>query len=233
MPKFRVLIADDHTLFRQGIRNLLATEPDISVIGEAPNATKATDIVAELRPDLVLLDISMPGPSSFEAARHILRSYPTTKILFLSMYGDEDYLVQSMDLGASGYLLKDAPAEELLTAIRSVCGGGRYLSPRMTNLLVDDFRHRVKTGQQSRSATLTSREREVLKMLAEGQSVKEIATDLNLSVKTIEAHKFNLMRKLDIHNKAQLVHYAIQKKIIKLNSEAAGIRVRNAITPVA
>jgi two-component system response regulator NreC len=221
MPTIKVLLADDHTLFRQGIRNLLSTEPDMQVIGEVANAGDAMQKAAELRPDVVLMDIGMPGFSSFEATRHIKKERPDTKVLFLTMYDDEDYLVEGMEVGGNGYVLKDCPAAQLLSAIRDVQRGGSYLSPRMLSQLVDDFRSRVKTAtRMPRFATLTGREKEVLKMLAEGQSVKEIASQLNLSVKTVEAHKFNLMRKLDIHNKAQLVQYAIQKKIIQIPSLA-------------
>jgi two-component system response regulator NreC len=167
------------------------------------------------------MDVSMPGMSCFEATRQIRKARPEVKVLFLTMYDDEDYLIESMEVGASGYVLKDSPSTQLSAAVRDVHRGGSYLSPRMLSQLVDDFRSRVKTQTRTpRFATLTNREREVLKMLAEGNSVKEIAGDLNLSVKTIEAHKFNLMRKLDIHNKAQLVQYAIQKKIIQLPAMA-------------
>jgi DNA-binding NarL/FixJ family response regulator len=217
MPKIKILLADDHTLFRQGVRNLLSAEPDMEVIAEVPNGGEAIDKAAELRPDVVLMDIGMPGFSSFEAVRQIKKTRPETKVLFLTMYDDEDYLVEGMEVGGNGYVLKDCPAAQLLAAIRDVQRGGSYLSPRMLSQLVDDFRARVKSNTRlPRFATLTAREKEVLKMLAEGQSVKEIASTLNLSVKTVEAHKFNLMRKLDIHNKAQLVQYAIQRKIIKL-----------------
>ena len=219
MSKIRILLADDHTLFRQGVRTLLNSEPDMEVVGEASNGGDATDRAAETRPDVILMDISMPGPSSFEATRQIRRNRPETKVLFLTMYDDEDYLVEGMEVGASGYVLKDSPMNQLVGAIRDVHRGGSYLSPRMLSQLVDDFRMRMQTGNPlPRFATLTAREKEVLKMLAEGDSVKEIAGRLNLSVKTIEAHKFNLMRKLDIHNKAQLVQYAIQKKIIQIQA---------------
>ncbi len=221
MPKIKVLLADDHTLFRQGIRNLLSSETDLEVVAEVSNAGDAMEKTTELRPDVVLMDIGMPGFSSFEATRHIRRERPDTKVLFLTMYDDEDYLVEGMEVGGNGYVLKDCPAAQLLAAIRDVNRGGSYLSPRMLSQLVDDFRSRVKSSARlPRFATLTAREKEVLKMLAEGQSVKEIACSLNLSVKTVEAHKFNLMRKLDIHNKAQLVQYAIQKKIIQIPSLA-------------
>jgi two-component system response regulator NreC len=217
MAKIRILLTDDHTLFRQGIRTLLSAESDLEIVGEAANGAEAVEKTTEFRPDIVLMDIGMPGLSSFEATRQIKKARPDTKILFLTMYDDEDYLVQCMEVGASGYVLKDSPAQQLLAALRDVYRGGSYLSPRMLSQLVDDFRSRIKTAhRQPRFATLTAREKEILKLLAEGQSVKEIAAGLNLSVKTVEAHKFNLMRKLDIHNKAHLVQYAIQKKIIKI-----------------
>jgi two-component system, NarL family, response regulator NreC len=217
MSKIRIVLADDHTLFRQGIRTLIAAEQDMEVVGEASNGSEAVEKAAETRPDVVLMDIGMPGFSSFEATRQIRRNRPETKVLFLTMYDDEDYLVEGMEVGGSAYVLKDSPAPQLVSAIRDIQRGGSYLSPRMLSQLVDDFRSRIKsTSRTPRFATLTPREREVLKLLAEGNSTKEIASELNLSVKTVEAHKFNLMRKLDIHNKAQLVQYAIQKKIIKL-----------------
>jgi two-component system response regulator NreC len=217
MAKIRVFLTDDHTLFRQGIRTLIDSEPDMEIVGEAANAIEAIAHAAEVRPDVVLMDIGMTGLSSFEATRQIRKNRPETRVLFLTMYDDEDYLVACMESGASGYVLKDSPALQLLNAVREVHRGGSYLSPRMLSQLVDDFRSRVKSTQRlPRFATLTQREKEVLKLLAEGNSVKEIACTLNLSVKTVEAHKFNLMRKLDIHNKAQLVQYAVQKSIIKI-----------------
>ena len=217
MSRIRILLADDHTLFRQGVRTLLASETDMEVVGEAADGSAAAERAAELKPDVVLLDIGMPGPSSFETTRQIKRNRPETKVLFLTMYDDEDYLLEGMEVGANGYVLKDSPALQLVAAVRDVYRGGSYLSPRMLSQLVNDFRTRVKTNDRTpRFASLTPREKEVLKMLAEGNSVKEVATQLNLSVKTVEAHKFNLMRKLDIHNKAHLVQYAIQKKVIQL-----------------
>ncbi|MEO8661977.1 MAG: response regulator transcription factor [Bryobacteraceae bacterium] len=221
MAKTRIMLADDHTMFRQGVRTLIGSEPDLEVIAEAANGGEAVERAAKTRPDVVLMDIGMPGLSSFEATRQIRKDRPETKVLFLTMYDDEDYLVEGMEVGASGYVLKDSPAQQLIAAIRDICKGGSYLSPRMLAHLVDDFRSRIKSATRiPRFATLTAREREVLKFLAEGNSVKEIACDLNLSVKTVEAHKFNLMRKLDIHNKATLVQYAIQKKIIRIPNMA-------------
>ena len=217
MSRIRVLLTDDHTLFRQGMKTLISAESDMEVVAEAANGSDAITRAAETKPDVVLMDIGMPGLSSFEATRQIRKNRPEAKVLFLTMYDDEDYLVECMEVGASGYVLKDSPAAQLLIALRDVHRGGSYLSPRMLSQLVDDFRSRIKTAHRMpRFATLTTREKEILKFLAEGNSVKEIACTLNLSVKTVEAHKFNLMRKLDIHNKAQLVQYAIQKKVIRI-----------------
>jgi len=222
MAKIRILLTDDHTLFRQGIRTLLSAEPDLEIVGEAANAFEAVTTAKQARPDVVLMDIGMNGMSSFEATRQIRKDRPETKVVFLSMYDDEDYLAECVEIGASGYVLKDSPADQLLTAIREVQRGGTYLSPRLLTRLVDGFRVQGHEGvRQPRFGTLTKREREILKMLAEGQSVKEIAGGFDLSVKTVEAHKFNLMRKLDIHNKAQLVTYAIQKKIVRLMEPVA------------
>jgi two-component system, NarL family, response regulator NreC len=218
MAKIRVLLTDDHMLFRQGIRTLLSAEPDMEVTGEASNAADAVNLARQMRPDVVLMDIGMAGMSSFEATRQIRKERPESRVVFLSMYDDEDYLAECVDIGASGYILKESPVEQLVTAIREVHRGGSYLSPRLLTKLVDNFRLQGHEGsvRQPRFGTLTKRELEILKLLAEGLSVKEIAASFDLSVKTVEAHKFNLMRKLDIHNKAQLVTYAIQKKIIRL-----------------
>ncbi len=217
MMKMRLLLTDDHTLFRQGLKTLLEAQYDMQVVGEAQNGSEAIAKAAELRPDLVLMDIGMPGLPSFEAVRQIRKRRPETKVVFLSMYDDEDYLQQCLEAGGSGYLLKDSPAEHLIGALREVRRGGKYLSPRIVAKMVPDgIGRNPAEGFKPRLATLTPRERETVKLLAEGLSVKEIAVHLNLSTKTVEAHKFNLMRKLDIHNKAQLVRWAIQNKVINI-----------------
>ena len=218
MAKIRIMLADDHTLFRQGIRTLISAEPDMEVVGEASNGGDAVEKANEARPDVVLMDIGMPGLSQ-------LRSHPPDQEEPARNQGPVPDHVRRRRLscrrhGSRRQRLR--PEGQPQPAV----GGGRprrvprrqlSFSPRMLSQLVDDFRSRIKSANRlPRFATLTTREREVLKMLAEGNSVKEIACDLNLSVKTVEAHKFNLMRKLDIHNKAQLVQYAIQKKIIKI-----------------
>ena len=220
MP-IKCLIVDDHTLFREGLRRVLDSEPDLVVVGEANDAGQGVERVSELKPDVVLIDIGMPGMSSFEAARLMGKVSPGTRLIFLTMHEDEEYLLECLDVGASGYMLKDTPVLKLISAIREVSQGKKYLSPQVLGKLVDDFRARTRgPNGLARGSMLTPREREVIKMIAEGNSVKEIAALLGLSVKTVEAHKFNLMRKLDIHNKAQLVTYAIQKKIVKIPTSA-------------
>ncbi|HEV7217405.1 MAG: response regulator [Terriglobales bacterium] len=211
----RCVIVDDHTLFRDGLRRVLESESDLEVVGEASDAAGALEKVRDLQPDVVLMDIGMPGMCSFEAAKQLVQDHPNTRLIFLTMYEEEEYLLRCMSVGAAGFMLKDSPAPKVITAVREVFQGHKYLSPQILGRMVDDVRARsVRTS--TRGTMLTPREREIIKMIAEGNSVKQIAAILGRSVKTVEAHKFNLMRKLDIHNKAQLVTYAIQKKIVKL-----------------
>jgi two-component system response regulator NreC len=212
----RCLIVDDHTLFRAGLHRLLEGEADFVVAGEARDAAEALEKIQQLKPDVVLMDIGMPGLSSFEAARRVSISFPQSRVIFLTMYEDEEYLRQSLTVGASGYLLKDAPALSLISAVREVHQGRKSLSPQMLNKLGEGGRRGFRTRAVGRGPSLTPREREVVRMIAEGNSVREIASRLHLSIKTVEAHKFNLMRKLGIHNKAQLVTYAFQKRILKM-----------------
>lgn len=214
----RCVIVDDHILFRDGLRRILESESDLEVIGEASDAGSALEKVRELQPDVVLMDIGMPGMCSFDAAKSLLQENPNTRLIFLTMYEEEEYLLQCMSVGAAGFMLKDSPAPKVINAVREVFQGRKYLSPQILGRMVDDVRAR-SARTTSRGSMLTPREREIIKMIAEGNSVKEIAGTLHRSVKTVEAHKFNLMRKLDIHNKAQLVTYAIQKKIVKLPAE--------------
>ncbi len=210
----RCVIADDHEMLRYGVRRLLEDAPDFDVVGEAKDAAEALALALEHRPDLVLLDISMPGMSSFEAGRLIEEQCSGTRIVYLTMHEDREYVRQALTSGASGYLLKDTPAPLLLRALREVHSGERSLSPQIETRLNADAKPAARVPL--RRSTLTSREREVMKLLAEGNTVKKAALILGLSDKTVEAHKFNLMRKLDIHNKAQLVTVAIQKRILPL-----------------
>ena len=215
--RVRCVIADDHEMLRYGVRRLLEDAPDFAVVGEAGDAAEALKLVLQHRPDLVLLDISMPGMSSFEAGRLIEEHCAGTRIVYLTMHEDWEYVQQALRSGASGYLLKDTPAPLLLSALREVHRGEPSWSPQVRTKLKDGaiLRNQV-VGTPLRRSTLTLREREVMKLLAEGHTVKQAAAVLGVSVKTVEAHKFNLMRKLDIHNKAQLVTVAIQKKILPL-----------------
>lgn len=214
--RIRCVLADDHTLLRDGVRRLLEETSDFAVVGEAADASEVLKQVIEYRPDIVLLDISMPGMSSFEAARLIEEHCKETRIVFLTMHEDQEYLTQALRSGASGYLLKDTPAPILLQALRDVHRGERSLSPRILRQLQEDGEGRPSGRARPDRTTLTPREREVMKLLAEGHTVKKAAGQLGVSVKTVEAHKFNLMRKLDIHNKAQLVTVAIRKKIVSV-----------------
>jgi DNA-binding NarL/FixJ family response regulator len=212
----RCVIADDHDMLRYGVCRMLEDAPDFAVVGEASDAAQALNLVLERRPDLVLLDISMPGMSSFEAARIVEELCPGTRIVYLTMHEDREYVKQALRSGASGYLLKDTPAPLLLHALREVHGGRRSLSPQIQKLEDDVILRKQAMRVPLRRSTLTLREREVMKLLAEGNTVRKVAAVLGVSVKTVEAHKFNLMRKLDIHNKAQLVTVAIQKRILPL-----------------
>jgi DNA-binding NarL/FixJ family response regulator len=213
----RCVIADDHEMLRYGVRRLLEDAPDFAVVGEARDAAEALKLVLAHRPDLVLLDIGMPGMSSFEAGRLIEEHCTGTRIVYLTMHEDREYVQQALSSGASSCLLKDTPAPLLLQALREAHRGERSLSPQVESKLKDGASLRNQAARVPlRRSALTLREREVMKLLAEGNTVKKAAAILGVSVKTVEAHKFNLMRKLDIHNKAQLVTVAIQKKILPM-----------------
>jgi DNA-binding NarL/FixJ family response regulator len=214
-PRIRCLIADDHVLVRQGIRRLLQDERDVEIVGEAGDAAEALKGVIELRPDIVLMDIGMPGFSCFDATRVIQTDYPQTRVIFLTMHESQDYVMQGLQAGAAGYLLKDTPADKLASVLRDVHRGGKFVSPEVLGGLLDNGKFGQERSRPSRTS-LTPRETEIMKLLAEGNTVRKIAGMLGLSLKTVEAHKFNLMRKLDIHNKAELVHCAIRKKIVKM-----------------
>ncbi len=212
----RCLIADDHVLVRQGIRRLLQDESDIEIVGEAGDAAEALKGVMEFHPDIVLMDIGMPGYSSFEAARVIQSDFPGTRVVFLTMHEDHDYVMQGLQAGAAGYLLKDTPSSKLASVLREVHQGGKFVSPEVLGGLLESGKFGPPDRPRPSRTTLTPRETEIMKLLAEGNTVRKIAGMLGLSLKTVEAHKFNLMRKLDIHNKAELVHCAIRKKILKV-----------------
>lgn len=216
MDKIRVLIADDHTILRDGIRSLLEDEPDMQVIGEAEDGIAAVKMACQLEPDVVLMDIAMPLLNGLEATRQIKRSAPQIRVLVLTMHENEEYIRQVLASGAMGYILKDAAARDLLGAIRSVHRGEAVLSPAITRLVIEDYLRwgDLQPGQEENG--LSPREREVLQLIAEGYTNRQIAEILSISIKTVQAHRSSLMSKLDLHDRGELIKYAIQKKIIEI-----------------
>jgi DNA-binding NarL/FixJ family response regulator len=214
--KIRCLLADDHVLVREGIRRLLQDESDVEIVGEAGDAAEALRCVTELRPDIVLMDIGMPGFSSFDATRVIQNDFPRTRVVFLTMHEDQDYVMRGLQAGAAGYLLKDTPAAKLANILRDIYRGGKFVSPEVLGGLLENGKLYGEARPRLSKSDLTPRETEIMRHLAEGKTVRKIAGLLGLSTKTVEAHKFNLMRKLGIHNKAELVHCAIRKKLVKV-----------------
>lgn len=210
--RVRILVCDDHALFREGIKAILKTDPELEVIGEAGDGHEAVEAARRLRPAVVLMDISMPGLIGYEAIRRIAQADKSIKILALTMYDEEEIIEMCLNAGACGYVLKDASTNQLIEAVHAICKGGKYLSPRVLNKVMDRY-GRIPGHVETRFKSLSDREREVLKLLGDGLSVKEIASLLNLSVKTVEAHKYNLMRKLDIHDRTELIKYALNKKL--------------------
>jgi two-component system, NarL family, response regulator NreC len=210
-----VLICDDHELFREGIKAILRAEPSITVVGEARNGREGVDKALDLRPQAVLMDMEMPELNGLEATRRIRQAGPNVQVLILTMYAEEDLVARCLQAGAAGYVLKDVPATQLVYAIQAVARGGRYLSPEALKGVVDHYAS-GPPRTESRYDRLTGREREVLKLLAEGVSAKQVATRLSLSVKTVDVHKTNLMRKLDLHDRAELIKWAILHRVIRL-----------------
>ena len=215
-PKIRILIADDHTLLRNGICALLEAEPDMVIVGEASEGREAVRLAGQLRPNVVLMDIAMPLLNGLEATRQIKHGHPEINILVLTMYDNEEYFREMLELGASGYIIKHAAATELVTAIRAVYNGEAVLSPAITRYLLEDYLTHDSRIERDNPNALSAREREVLQLIAEGKTSREIAEMLNLSVKTVQSHRSNLMQKLDLHDRGELIKYAIQKKIIEL-----------------
>ena len=215
-PKIRILVADDHTLFRKGICALLEDEQDMIVVGEAENGREAVRLVSTLKPDVVLMDIAMPQLNGLEATRQIKREHPETRVLVLTMYDHEEYFRQMLEVGASGYIIKRAAANELVSALRAVQNDEAVLSPAITRLLLEDYLNRENHKEESDPNALSAREREVLQLIAEGMTSREIAEVLNLSIKTVQSHRTSLMQKLDLHDRGDLIKYAIQKKIIEI-----------------
>jgi DNA-binding NarL/FixJ family response regulator len=216
-PAIRVLLVDDHTILREGVRALLAGESDIVVVGEAGDGQEALEKVEALRPDIVLMDMVMPGMNGLEATTLIKQRHSEVKVLILSMYDDDEYVQQVIQAGASGYLLKGMAADDLVLAIREVQAGSSFLNPAVAAKLIEDYVRRVRGGGDSAGELLTAREREVLKLIAEGNTNQEIADVLCLSRKTVESHRANIMRKLDLHDVTELVKYALRTGLIRLD----------------
>lgn len=216
MDNICILLADDHTILRSGIRSLLEDEPGLSVVGEAEDGRTAVAMACQLKPDVVVMDIAMPLLNGLEATRQIKTQCPEVKVLILSMHDNEEYIRQVLEAGAMGYILKDAAARELINAIQSVYRGEAVLSPAVTRLVIEDYLRWGGTRPQEESDGLSPREREVLQLIAEGYTNKQIAEILSISIKTVQAHRNNLMQKLDLHDRGELIKYAIQKKIIEI-----------------
>jgi DNA-binding NarL/FixJ family response regulator len=214
----KILLADDHNVLRKGLRRILEEQPDLEVVGEASNGREAVTLAHSLRPDIVVMDIAMPLMNGLEATRQILQRHSDMNVLILSMYSDENYVVQVLRAGARGYLLKDTAEEDLIVAVRTVSKGMPFFSPKIAKLLLGDGMQRLRQeGVSDSYDLLTPREREVLQLIAEGKSNKEAAAALFVSPTTIETHRARIMDKLDLHSTADIVLYAVRKGIVQLH----------------
>ncbi|MEP7039830.1 MAG: response regulator transcription factor [Acidobacteriota bacterium] len=211
-----IVLADDHRIVRQGLRALLEAEADFDVIGTAGDGLEALDLVRKLSPDVVVLDLMMPGLNGLEVARQLSKQKPDTKIIILSMYDDEGFVLEALSNGVSAYVLKDAGSADLIQAVREVKAGHRYLSPPLSDRAIEVYEQMTKAGTTDKYETLTTREREVLHLTAEGHTNNEIAVRLGISVRTAETHRSKVMNKLDIHNQADLTRYALRRGIIPM-----------------
>ena len=215
MPKVRILVADDHALIRLGIVGLLNAQPDMEVVGEAGSGEGALQETMAGSPDIVLMDIGMPGLNGLEATREIRKRFPDVRVLILTVHDREDYLFQALRAGAAGYILKGADVQELLSAIRHVYHGEMYLYPTVTKKLLADYLRRAESGEDHASYdNLSGREREVLRLIAQGKTTPEIAGMLYLSPHTVQTHRDHIMEKLNLHRKAELIKYAIRKGLV-------------------
>ena len=212
----RVIIADDHRIVRQGLRSLLEKEPDMEVVAEAENGRTTLNLARELKPDVIVMDLIMPDLNGIEATRRILTEAPGVKVLALSMHSDKRFVTRALNAGASGYLLKDCAFEEMVQAIRVVATNRSYLSPEIAHIVVEDYRSHLPVTDLTVSSALTSREREVLQLIAEGKTMKEVASVLNVSVKTAETHRQQIMNKLNTRSVAELTKYAVREGLTSL-----------------
>jgi DNA-binding NarL/FixJ family response regulator len=211
----RIVLADDHTVMRGGLRLLLEREPGFGVVGEASNGREAIQLAEEHSPDVVVMDVAMPTLNGIEAAARIVAAHPRIAIVILSMHSDESYVLRALKAGARGYLLKDSAEADLLQAVRAVSDGKAFFSPAIGKLLVEDYVRQIRQrGVEDSYELLTPRERELLQLLAEGKTTKEIAATLNLSPYTVDTHRGNLMQKLNLHSIPELILYAVRKGVI-------------------
>ena len=215
MKKLRILLADDHIVVRTGLRALLERQPNLEVVGESENGRETVELVASLGPDVVVMDVAMPVLNGIEATKTIVTQRPATAVVILSMHADESYVMRALKAGARGYLLKDSAAADLISAIQAVSQNKSFFSPKVSHILAEDYVRVLKQkGAVDSYDLLTSREREILQLLAEGKANKEVATALNISPYTVETHRRHILEKLNLHNPAELILYAVRKGII-------------------
>jgi two-component system response regulator NreC len=215
MNKIRVLLADDHTVMRAGLRLLLERQPDLAVVGEAADGRNAVDLAEKEKPDVAVIDIAMPNLNGIEATRQIVAKHPEIAVVILSMHSDESYVMRALKAGAKGYLLKDSAEADLIRAVRSVGDGKSFFSPGVSKMLLEDYVHQLQQrGEEDSYELLTTREREILQLLAEGKANKDVANLLNLSLYTVETHRAHILQKLGLHTVPDLILYAVRKGII-------------------
>lgn len=214
----KVLLVDDHAIIREGLRSLLEKQPDVEVVADVDDGRRAIELVRQLGPDVVIMDVTMPRMSGIEATRQITGEFPAARVIALSIHARRRFVADMLSAGAAGYILKECLFDELVQAIHVVSKGGRYLSPRITDVVVNDYVKRLSSDEDSPLRSLTGREREVLQLVAEGKSTKEIALELHVSTKTVEANRRQIMEKLDMHSVAELTKYAVREGLTSLEA---------------
>jgi two-component system response regulator NreC len=214
--RIKILLCDDHRIIREGLRSLLEKQPDMTIVGEGTNGFEACSLAKTTSPDIIVIDVAMPGLNGIAAARRLQEENQKAKILALSMHSDRHFVTGMLQAGAAGYLLKDCAFSELTNAIRTIISGGIYLSPQITGDVLQSFARKATPSRKSGKLELSARESEILQLIAEGKSTKDTATKLNLSVKTVESHRLNIMRKVGVNNVAALTKYAIREGLTTL-----------------